>query len=287
MCLLSLLPDAPSAITFLRTMPLHSSEPRWIHLCHLRSLPSPALVFTELTCVYLYSCPPVFTVPYPPHVRPETPPQAGLHTESCSGHPEERKRPSGVAPCPLVSTVSPMLRTPTALSQTSGALTWPGAHWSAFLSSSLCNPSSQVHEHPHSCSSSLCSTLLLLHTRWPSESAGNRFPALTASASEMEPAPSPALSLCSPSTSPLLGLLPLLAPRHDDGNSPVHPKDSGIFPSCSPGLPVWLMAAGSPERKGGHCRVRECSSFSFSALSFQREAGSSQDKHEAQPLAKG
>lgn len=151
-------------------MPLHSSEPRWIHLCHLRSLPSPALVFSELTCVYLYSCPPVFTVPYPPHVRPETPPQAGLHTENCSGHPEERKRPSGVAPCPLVSTVSPMLRTPTALSQTSGALTWPGAHWSAFLSSSLCNPSSQVHEHPHSCSSNLCSTLLLLHTRWPSES---------------------------------------------------------------------------------------------------------------------
>lgn len=60
---------------------VHSSELMWIHLCHLRSLPSPALVFTELTCVYLYSCPPVFTVPYLPHVCPETPPQAGLHTK--------------------------------------------------------------------------------------------------------------------------------------------------------------------------------------------------------------
>lgn len=158
---------------------VHSSELMWIHLCHLRSLPSPALVFTELTCVYLYSCPPVFTVPYLPHVCPETPPQAGLHTESLLG--TSRGKKEAIWCCPLPPGLNGITQTQNPHStvsdlRTSGALTWLGAHWSAFLSSSLCNPSSQVHEHPHSCRSNLCSTLLLLHTRWPSESPqGNQF----------------------------------------------------------------------------------------------------------------
>lgn len=98
LCLLNLLPDASSASIFLKTMPLHSSEPTWIHLRHLRSLPSPSLVFTELTCVYLSSCPPVFTVPYPQHVRPETP-QAGLHTGSLLG--TSRGKEEGIWCCTL------------------------------------------------------------------------------------------------------------------------------------------------------------------------------------------
>lgn len=79
---------------------VHSSERMWIHLCHLRSLPSPALVFTELTCVYLYSCPPVFTVLYLPHVCPETPSQAGLHTESLLGTSTGKKEAIWCRPLP-------------------------------------------------------------------------------------------------------------------------------------------------------------------------------------------
>lgn len=88
--------------------------------------------------------------------------------EACSGHPETGKRSSVLDPAhPHLNCITHTQNPQSTLSETSGALSWPGSHWGALLSLPLWG-SSKAHEHPHSSSSNLCSALWLLHTCWPS-----------------------------------------------------------------------------------------------------------------------
>lgn len=277
LCLLSLPQYASSSIIHLRAILFHppvppvSYEPTCAHLCHLCHL-----CLTVLTCAHLCHLnppvPPVLTCAcvhrahlslsvltphlcswYPtPHLHLETPPQAGCTREACSAHPEIGKRSSGAALCP------PTQNLHSALSQTSGALTWLGVHRNAPLRSSLCKhplPRS-VSTHtlaaqtsPPPCGSS--------HSQAQPGSAGqpaSQAPALsTLLRWRQRPLP---LSCCS-AHADLPSSYPSFLPHgwHNDRDSPVHSRGSGVCTSCSTGLLVWLIATGSPKKKGGHTRT--------------------------------